>query len=322
MKQLRMTFPAAVFTMAMISHASLQAGVLVLESFNYGAVAVNGVAAIGTGLTGSWTATNTVLGSGSASSVFSGTGLTFGANYATSNGALITSSTYNGNNSFTTATVQLSPSAATIGTLWSSYLINWGGIGLAGNGSTLTGIGGSAAPADNTNIFLRSQMASNTLASDRKIGSGYDATATISGNTALAIGTTYLYVSKYTNVGTPLSAGTTGVATTWILTVDQYNALYTSGSLTEAGLNGVGAVTQKISDPAITTGNYAFDGTRYLTLKADAPDSNGLQTNATWDEIKYGTDIGDVIGVVPEPSAVSLIGLALGSLGLRRRERA
>jgi len=318
MKPNRIAFPLAVSILAMIHPSPLKAEVLLLESFNYGLAnnaSFNGVAATGTGLTGSWTVAN----SGTASSVYQQTGLTFGANYATGAGALLTTSTYSGGNSFTTATVQLNVS--TMGTLWSSYLINWSAVSLSGGGSTVMGIGGFAAPADNSDIMLRSQMVSNTVASDRKIGSGYDATATLSGNTNIVTGTTYMYVSKYTNVGTPLSTGTTGVATTWILTLDQYNALYSAGNLTEAGLNGAGAVMQKISDPAVTGGTFNFNGSRYLTLKADAPDSNGHQTNATWDEIRFGTEIADVVTVVPEPSVACLSGIAAGFLGFRRHRK-
>ena len=316
MKQLRMTLPAAVFTAAMISHPMLQAGVLVLENFNYGAGAANGVTASGTGLTGQWAVSNT----GVASSSFTTSGLTFGANYATSAGALVTNSNYSGSNSVSSATVRLN--ASTTGTLWNSYLINWSSIGASGSGSTVAGIAASSDPVDSS-IALRSQMYSNATIADRKIGAGFDGTSTSSANTALVTGTTYMYVSKYTNVGTTLSAGTPGTATTWILTLDQYNALHTADNLTEDGLNALNAVTRRVTDGAVTTGSFAFDTSGYLTLKADAPNFNGHQINATWDEIKYGTEIGDVIGVVPEPSSVALLGLAAGVLGVRRRrERA
>lgn len=323
MKKLPMTGWAAMAAVTCVAPLPLEAGVLIYEGFNYNLAdntSIDGAAATGSGLTGNWSASNVTGGGGSASSVYIASGLTFGGNYATSNGALLTSTVYNGGvNNSTNATVRLD--TTTTGTLWSSYLISWSTISGANGGYTLQGIAGSSSPPDNTTIFFRSQMNSNILASDRKVGVAYDGTSSSSGNTPLATGTTYLYVSKFTNVGTPLSAGATGVASTWVLTLAQYNALYQANNLTEAGLNAAGAVTQKVSDAAVTSGTYGFDGTRYLDIKADAPDTNGGQTVAVWDEIKYGTDIADVLGAVPEPSHAVLLAAGLSVFGVVRRRR-
>jgi hypothetical protein len=305
--------------------SSNHAALLVYEGFSgYTVGNINGQAVSGTGLDGNWTVTNAV-GSGSVSSVFQSSGLSFGSNFATSSGgSLLSTSVYNnGLNAFSTATAGLNTSAT--GTIWSSYLINWNTISAANGGSTIQGIGSLASPPDNSTVMLRNQMVSNTTVTNRQIGVGYDQTATLSGNTSLTTGAgnTYLYISKYTNVGLPLSAGSPGVATTWLLTQSQYDTIYNTGvaGITEAKLN-AGVVTQKVTDASVTSGTYLFDDTRFLTLRSDAPDQNNFQTAAVFDELRYGTTLDDVT-VIPEPSATALLfGAGMSALLFRRKRQA
>lgn len=297
---------------------SSQATLLVQESFNYGGSAIsnmNGVAETGTGLQGNWTVTNALPSGGLASSAYQTTGLTFGSNYGTtSGGALLSTTRFSGSNAATTATVQLDVNAT--GEVWGSYLVSYNTISSSNGGFAQEGIATSAA---GTTINLTSMMQSNTLATDRKLQVGYDSSVTSSiSNTAFLTGTTYIYISKYTNVGTAPTVGTPGVATTWVMTQAQYD-LWVTGGATELTLTANSLVTRT---ETVTSGSaILFDNTGFVTLKTDAPNTNNAQVVAIFDEVRYGTTLSDVYSAVPEPSATALLFGAGVSVLLFRRKR-
>jgi len=302
-----------VFVIAGFTAASVEAGLLLYEGFDYSLAnnaSIHGTAAAANGVQGNWTVTNT--GPGTPSITYQTAGLTFGSNFLTSGGgALRLSATYaSGTNVVTTATVNLSATAT--GTVWGSYLVNFTTIGLSNGGSLLNGV---ATTMEGTTSNLKAGVASNTLATDRKLAAGYDNSSAVSGNFAFTTGTTYLFISRFTNVGNTLGGGVNGVATTWALTLSQYENWLSAGA-TEAGLDGNYSV--RVNDTA-TTGSSAYDPNGHLMLRADAPDNNGSSMVAIVDEIRFGTALADV-HVVPEPSSV-LIGLAAGVIPFIRRQR-
>lgn len=294
------------------SAMSLQASVLLYEGFGYGLAdnaTINGATATGTGVQGNWTVTNT--GAGAASSLYKTSDLSFGSSFVTNGGgSLRLNATYSGGNTVSSATVNLSNTAS--GTIWGSYLANFATIGSANGGSFLAGV---ATAPDGATSSLKSGVLSNTNPTDRKLADGYDTSTTASGNFAFAQNTTYLFISRFTNVGTALSVGTTGVGTTWALTLAQYET-WLAGGATEAGLDSNYSV--RVFDTA-TTGTFSYDSNGHLTLRADAPDNNGSSMTLNVDELRFGTTLADVY-VVPEPS-VSLLGLAAGVICFSRRQR-
>lgn len=303
-------FPLAVLASTAMS---LQASVLLYEGFSYGLAdnaTINGVAATGTGVQGNWTVTNT--GAGAASSLYKTAGLDFGSNFVTSGGgSLRLNATYSGANTVNSATVNLSNTAT--GTIWGSYLANYTAIGTANGGSFVSGV---ATAADGATSSLKSGVASNALATDRKLANGYDTATTVSGNFAFATGTTYLFISRFTNVGATLGGGTNGVGTTWALTLAQYES-WLSGGATEAGLDSNYSV--RVNDTA-TTGTFTYDSNGYLVFRADAPDNNGSSMTLTVDEVRFGTTLADIYAV-PEPSVFSSLALAVGVISFSRRRR-
>jgi len=309
-----LTQPSSWLTVAVLAStaASLQASVLLYEGFGYGLADnanINGAAATGTGVQGNWTVTNS--GGGTASSLYKTGGLDFGSSFVTSGGgSLRLSATYGGTNTVSSATVNLSNTAT--GTIWGSYLANYTTIGTANAGSFVAGV---ATAADGATSSLKSGVLSNALAADRKLANGYDTTVNAPTNFAFATGTTYLFISRFTNVGSALSVGSPGVGTTWALTLAQYES-WLAGGATEVGLDS--NFSAKISDTA-TTGTFTYDSNGYLVFRADAPDNNGSATTLIIDEVRFGTTLADVYAV-PEPS-VSLLGLAAGAICFSRRQR-
>lgn len=301
----------------LLAAPSLQATLLVYEGFNYGLAdnaTIHNAAGTGTGTQGNWTVTN-VTGS---SSVYQTTGLSFGSNFLTSaGGAFKQSSTWStANTNQTTATLRLD--TTTTGTLWSSYLVSYTTISTSNGGFARQGVSTDTA---GTTVNLLSQVYSNTLASDRKLGSGYDATPTASSNTAFATGTNYLFISSFTNVGTALSAGTTGVATTWVFTQTGYDNWVTVGGSSQSALDTY--AFKKMADAAVTSGTYGFDSVGYLTFQTNSPDQGGHNFTAIYDELRYGTELSDVVSAVPEPSTYAAIfgTLTLATAAFRRRSR-
>jgi hypothetical protein len=299
-----------------LSQASLSAELLVYEGFNYGLTnnaTMHSVVSNSTGTQGSWTVTNVNGGQ----SRFQTAGLAFGNDFAASTGgSLLVSNLYNNSASSTIATVKLNTSAT--GTVWASYLANYTTISNSNNGFIEQGIGTSAT-ARATQFLNR--VSSNSLPSDRKVVAGYDTTGTASPNTAIGTGVTYLILSKYTNVGTPLSSGAgSGVATTWVLDQAGYANWISLGLGLEANLDNYDI--RKVQDTAVTTGQFDLNSDKYLTIAASANNINNHQFTGLVDEFRYGTDLTSVISSIPEPSTYVMIAGAAalaGAVVVRRR---
>jgi len=305
------TFLSPAFSVAALMGLAVEksgAALLVQESFSgYTTGTINGQTASGTGLSGNYAS------SGGFS--YTNTGLSF-AGLATSGGAITISTT--GANA---VGVALNPvGGAVTGDLFSSYLFNKPASFSTATNSLVEGRVNTSASGDSSTASFRSQ--SNTDQSGNNVGVGYDATAT-AGTGAMSLNTTtYLVISKYTNVGSTLDGTTTGESFVWVLTSSQLaNIRSLPGGLNEANLNSltVGSLSTNIfgrgSDVPVTSGTFVFDNTRFLQLAATG--SAGSTQGGTLDEFRFGTALDDVTPV-PEPSAFLLL---LSAVPLLRRKR-
>src|SRR5690606_839263 len=146
-------------------------------------------------------------------------------------------------------------------------------------------------------------------------------TTTNSSAPTLTTGVTYLVISKFTNVGTALSAGSPGVATNWYLTQTDFDSWVTDGGQLESALDSYAFKKQTDTQ---TSGTFSLDENSYLGLRSDAPNQNGFVTAATFDEIRYGTDLASVYAAIPEPSTCAGIAGAImlgAAVGRRRANR-
>lgn len=290
-------------TLMMLSVVSVKASVLVYEGFEYSLANnanMNGAVATGFGLQGNWAVSNVLPSGGEASSLYQTSGLSFGSGFATTaGGSVLLKTKFSGTDAKTTATVQLDATAT--GTVWCGFLVNYTSMSLSGSGSSTEGIATNAAA---TGVILKSTITSDAAASSRKLGVSYDNKYVWPDSyqaASFATSTTYLYLSKYTNVGLPLSGSQTGVATTWVMTQAQFESWVAAGA-TEATLGSYDTVAK--SD-TVTSGTYAFDQTGFVFLQADPPNFNGKVLYAQYDEIRYGTKLKDVYN--PDPLGTQII---------------
>lgn len=288
---------ACVAAAALLSAGTAKASLLVYEGFN----------GYTTGYLAGQNTTNTVGLSGAYSGAgiaYQSTGLTFG-NLSVSGGA-VTAANYN----TSTISVSLSSSAATTGTLWSSHLVKLGLEGGSTGGNDMIAVGSD-------NHFRVYSNLGTAGASTLYAGSSRsDTWKYMTGSS------TYLCITKTTNVGIDLSSGQAGTQRTWYMTSDQF-ATWEANGLTETYLNsavvGTGSdqIFARTGLNSVTSGNYLFDQTQTLNISAQ------YNTSILYDELRYGTTLGDVI-VVPEPSTLTLMLVAgiAGAAALRRRQAA
>ncbi|HEY9247551.1 MAG TPA: PEP-CTERM sorting domain-containing protein [Rariglobus sp.] len=200
------------------------------------------------------------------------------------------------------------------GTLWSSYLVSLTTQGSgAGEGALLRISSNTANVGERFNSFADSRTNSTNVAV------GYDATSTATGN-SLTLLTTYIIISKFTNVGTGLSAGTPGQSSTWALTEAQF-ANFLLGGATESYLNSAtitgtsAGISARGSDASVTTSTYSLATDSYAALVS-------VNDTGTFDELRYGTTLADVTPI-PEPATVGLVaGIGILLLAARRKRRA
>ncbi len=279
------------------------AALVIYEGFDYAladGATLNGVATNTTGFSGNYVTTG---GGTIGTTTYATTGLTFGDNHLAGTAGAVRISVASGTNSAVlSATVA---SSAQTGTLWSSYLVSFESKATTNNPTAqarLTAGGGG-------NRF-------NTLAdsgSNLATGISYDATATTSGGTTLTVGDTYLMLSQYTNVGT---AGG-GTATLWIFDLAGYDAWFAAGSL--EGDLGTHALASQTASAA--TQQDFNPGALYQFAVSNASGSAAVQT-VVYDELRWGTEMSDVVGVIPEPSTAVVMTGGLAMLAFRRRRPA
>jgi acyl-CoA thioesterase-1 len=243
----------------------------------------------------------TSAGTGANANVFAGTGMTF-SNLITAGGSGLYSDS-SGRASYI-GFVYKGP--AVTGTLYSSYLVR---LVTAQNSPSVVSLranttatsGGAAsyfhAYADcNGNSFTGSQYEANNLFT--------------SSTTALATGTDYVVIGRFTGVGQPLSAGSPGQATTYVLTAAQFDFFKDDG-FTDAELDGalIGSgdanVTSRVSDAPVTSGTFTFNTDNGIQF---GPGNAGVNQTIAYDEFRFGTTLDDVLPVAedPEPDPVNV----------------
>jgi hypothetical protein len=152
-------------------------------------------------------------------------------------------------------------------------------------------------------------------------GVSYDSSSVVSGN--LLIDTTYMMIGRYTNVGTALSDTTTGVATMFALTADQWDSFVAGGgddAYLDNAIVGTGVGTISATATAtVTSGTFSFANGDFVQTVVAASGS-GTET-FLFDNMLYGTTLADV-APIPEPSSYALLmGLSVGALLVTRRRR-
>jgi acyl-CoA thioesterase I len=236
----------------------------------------------------------TSAGTGANANVFEATGLTF-SNLITSGGSA----------RYADATGRPSyigfayAGPAISGTLYSSYLVRLAtaptSVGVTSLRANATATGGGAAAyfhayADGpANVFT---------------GSQYDANNQNTASTqTLAINTDYVVIGRFTRVGMALSAGSPGVATTYVLTAAQFD-FFKDGGFADTELDGalIGSgpsnVTSRVSDAAVTTGTFTLNPGNGIQF---GPGNSGVNQTVAYDEFRFGTTLDDILPVPPPP---------------------
>jgi hypothetical protein len=288
------------------SASPARASLLIYEGFNYTAgstlAAVSPNASTTTGLD----TTTAYSGTGAGNYTVQASSLSFGSLQTTGGSVAVTAST-------SVASAKISLASAFTGTLWSSYLVSISSQGSAtGDGALLR------VASNNSNLNERFLSFADSRATSTNVAVGYDSTPVLSGN-SLALSTTYLIISKFTNVGAALSTETTGQSTIWALTEAQF-ANFILGGGTESYLNSASVtgtstgISARATDTS-TTGTFSLATGNFAALVT-------VNDVARFDELRFGTELIDVTPV-PEPASFGLvagIGL-LGMVSFRRRQR-
>ncbi|WPJ95185.1 hypothetical protein SH580_17320 [Coraliomargarita algicola] len=314
-----------------LAASTASADLLVYEGFNYGGsdTAINGIAVGGgaVGLTGSYATATGTSGSGNTqASTYLATGLSF-SNLSTTGGSLQQSviPKIDLTKEYVYSSVALDTSAT--GDIYGSMLVNIATSELTlGGDSSNSGIS-DLRVQDSSNLTGNANSSMLTTAKRAsqagvKAGASYTANGPISGSNAINTNQTYLFITRYTNVG--LAGG--GTANLWVLDETQYDLWQADGG------SEIDLATYALMETSNSgTDTIAFDATKSIRVgtgefnldfnSGSANYSNLGELTVTYDEIRYGSTLGDVVVVVPESSQYSLI---LGALlacfvGARRR---
>lgn len=206
-----------------------------------------------------------------------------------------------------------------VGTLWSSYLVNFSSFSSVdrGDGALSRVSNDTSNNGERFNSYADSRTPSGSPTSN--LGISYNAASNITvGSTGLELNTTYILISRFTNVGSSIPAGT-GTGTLYALTLSQFNSFLSAGgteSYLDSATIGTGAsnVTGRVSNTNNnnTPTTYWFQSTNYAQFV-------NVNDSVTFDELRYGSTLTDVVPV-PEPQTLGLaaLGIAVAFLSLRK----
>lgn len=198
-------------------------------------------------------------------------------------------------------------SVASGSTLYMSYLFRQGGSasfafssGLRVSDSMTTG---------GTLSFQQNNLTRFNSDGPDEASLGYGSSATSSASAVTAIGTTYLVISKFENVG---GAGAQN-ASLWLLDTSNYDAIK-AGGITEVELDANNVTKITDSSTGIT-----LDSSDYIQFYGNT--AFGIANQPEFDEFRIFTDLND-INAVPEPSSILLVSLGAALLiGYKRRKQ-
>ncbi|WP_052573350.1 GDSL-type esterase/lipase family protein [Haloferula sp. BvORR071] len=297
----RRILPVAAFSVASLSIAS--AAPFVYQGFDgYSATPLPGQT-IGSNVVGlNAAATVTSAGTGANANVFQEAGMSF-SNLVVSGGSGLYSDA-TGRASY----IGFAYTGPTVtGTLYSSYLVK---LVTAQNAASVVSLRVNATPTSGGTASYFHAYADN-------LGNGFTSSQYDANNmstasaTTLATNTPYVVLGRFTNVGTALSAGTPGVATTFVLTAAQFD-FFKEGGFTDAELDGaaIGSgpsnVTSRVSDAPVTTATYTLTSGNGIQF---GPGNAGVSQTVAYDEFRFGSSLNEVlplVAVVPDPVAVTL----------------
>lgn len=261
------------------------------------------------------------IGLDTATTYYDGTG-TRTANYTLQASSLTLGAlqTNGGSLAFTAGTnvigadIDIGP-AAHEGTLWASYLVTLSSRGDANGNGAVVRVGNT--PSDHNSGHFNSWADSRANSSTKNVSVGYGPAGSSqpdNGSDPLALNTTYIIISSFTNVGVALGTETPGVASLWALNEGQFAAFITAGG-DEAALELI-SVTATATQ-TLESGTLTFSS-------ADAIGLVTVQDAGVLDELRFGSTLADVTPLlIPEPAAVGVLaGLAALAFGLSRRRAA
>lgn len=286
--------------------ATTQAALLVDNSFTLGladGTDLNGQAVSATGFTGNYTINNSTQNGSTATETYASTGLSFGDNFhAVSGGAAVLTTTTPNTSNPATARLYATIDATATGTVYSSYLTQLSGSFSAGNYSVASTTAGSLKTWTNRQL-VESQW-SNAA------GVGVGASASTVSFFPQITGTTYLILSRHTNIGVDSAVSQSDL---WIFDLTQYDAWVADG----ADENELATFANKTVSNTSAVGTYSLDGTFNLMNVS----GNTSGHSQIVDEFRVGTDLADVTVTVPEPTSLALLGIGATLVGCSRRRR-
>jgi len=314
---------SAVTGIVLASSSISQAALLAYEGFNYtNGSGLNNVSSGGTGF-----GTNSWLHSGSNAPTV-GAGLSLG-NLQVSGGAAVMTGRGDQGTNILTRTVG---TPATTGTnLYFSFLhrrdtwknssnqdatnwrTGWTSVGIADTANRNVNNGNNA-------MFDRGVVYINRFG-EENAGVGYtpspSANSAANRNITMLVGTTYLFVGKFTNLGS-----TQQEAKMWILNAANVTAIGLLSSPTDTNLN-TNSIARATLASSLTMSS-SFNTGNVVKLLTQGQDS--LTYTDRFDELRFAdTSSGNAIAQVmpvPEPTTIGLIGLAAVGLLSRRRRMA
>ncbi|WP_367871952.1 GDSL-type esterase/lipase family protein [Luteolibacter sp. Populi] len=228
-------------------------------------------------------------GTGGPFNVFEATGMTF-SNLLTSGGSGLYSDA-SGRASY----IGFAYTGPTVtGNLYSSYLVK---LVTAQNVASVASLRANTAANSSGPTSYFHAYADNPT--NTFTGSQYDTNNALTASAVtLPTGTNFVVIGRFTRVGMPLSVANPGLATTFVLSIPQFD-FFKAGGFTDAELDGasIGSgptnVTSRVSDAPVTTGTFnnlaSGNGIQF------GPGNSTLNQTIAYDEFRFGTTLDNVL---------------------------